>query len=181
MKNNSKTWLAVTFVLVFAAGALAGALGGYIRARGALAGQCPASAAPPDATANRPWKDMRGPGGPGKPDKQEIKRMFLSTLEQELSLNKEQLDQSGEIFEAQHTQVMALRDDMQARFQAIEDDTVRRISGILDDSQKAKLDKIVRERRAMRDKDGDRPPLFMLKHKDHTRFKERIRERRGDK
>ena len=178
MKNNTKLWFAAALVLMFAAGALAGALGGYIRARDAMAKQRPLARANGGARP-APWRDRdRRPGAPGfdpahRPGKREIREMFLSHLDEELSLNEEQRDKAGDIFDAQHEQVMALRNDMQARFQAIEEDTVAKIGAILDDKQKARLDALVRERQAMRKGDGPLPPLFMLKHKKHKWEKRR--------
>ncbi len=178
MKNNTKLWFAAALVLMFAAGALAGALGGYIRARDTLAKQHLQTGADSGAHSAL-WRGRdRRPGAPGfdradRPGKQEIREMFLSHLDEELSLNEEQRDKAGDIFDAQHEQVMALRDDMQARFQTIEDDTVAKVGAMLDDSQKARLDALVRERQAMHKGDGPRPPLFMLKHRDHNWDKRR--------
>lgn len=157
MKNNSKTWFAAVLVLVFAAGALGGALIGYNRARTTMAAQC---ARAPKQEKSKPWMHK---GGPGKhePSKEEIKKMFLSRITEELTLSDEQVQQAGAIFDAQHEQIMGLRDQMQERFQAIEDDTVAQLEEILDADQKTRLEKIVKEHRAMRDKDGRRPPLFM--------------------
>jgi len=154
MKSNNKTWFAAVLVLVFAAGALGGALIGYNRARSTVAAQC-ARAPRPDK--DKIWMHKGGPGRP-EPDKEQIKKMFLSRITEELTLTDEQVQKAGAIFDAQHEQLMGMRDQMQVRFQAIEDDTVEQLEVILDADQKTKLEKLVKEHRAMRDKNGHRPP-----------------------
>lgn len=176
MKTN-KTWFAATLALVFLAGGLAGAFGGFSWAR---------KAAP--RNMQREQKPPPPPDFPEEPNnaekakmKERFKKMFLSRLDEELALNQEQQEKAGAIFDAQHEQVVAMRDEMRGRFQTIEGRTIMQIREILDTRQQEKLDALVKEYKA-RNKGDKFMPLLMRprdeSRKDrHGRFRDKIRNK----
>ena len=159
--KTKKAWLAAMLALVFLAGGLGGAFGGYSWARKT------APRTPAPSIAQREYRPPRPPDFPDNPDnadkakiKEKFKKMFLSRLDEELGLNEDQRQKAGVIFDTQHEQVVAMRDEMRGRFLAIEGRTLEQIGEILDPQQKDKLDALVEQYKAQ-GKDDKIMPLFM--------------------
>ena len=180
--KTKKAWLAAMLALVFLAGGLGGAFGGYSWARKT------APRTPAPSIAQREYRPPRPPDFPDNPDnadkakiKEKFKKMFLSRLDEELGLNEDQRQKAGVIFDTQHEQVVAMRDEMRGRFLAIEGRTMEQIGEILDPQQKEKLAKLIKERKAQ-SKDDKIMPLLMQPRDEHRkgrggRFRDKIRNR----
>lgn len=116
---------ALYVLLIFASGALVGAIGQRVY-----------------------MANVVSAGGPGRPE--EYRRRYISDMQERLQLDERQVVQLTAILDSIHEEYRNFRENHKPELQAIQDSQVRKINAILTHDQRAEYDEMREERERLR-------------------------------